>query len=312
MVEFSHQPVMLAEILAAFEPLNEGVVVDATVGGGGHADAILEAHDALTIVGFDQDPDALEAAQGRLSRHGGRVQLCHARFDAMAAELERLGVASIVGVLFDLGVSSHQLDVADRGFSFRNPGPLDMRMNTTTGRSAADIINDADERDLADILSAYGDERHARRIARAILAARPIDTTDQLAEIVAEAMPAASRRTPGHPARRTFQALRIAVNDELGVLAPALHQAIEAMAPGARGAVLSYHSGEDRIVKKILRQEAGLNDTTPAHLPPPTEQPGRIDLLHRKGRTPSEEEIARNPRASAARLRTFERRKVAS
>ena len=304
---FAHEPVMLEEILEVFEPIDEGVIVDATLGGGGHAGAILDAHRQVSLVGLDQDPDALAAAAGNLDRHRDRIRLRRARFDALAQELDALGIEAVSGVLFDLGVSSHQLDVPARGFSFRHGGPLDMRMNPDHGRTAAEIVNNADEQELARILRSYGDERHASRLARAILARRPIDTTDELAEVVAEAMPAASRRSPGHPARRTFQALRIAVNEELDDLAPALEQAIDRLAPGGRGAVLSYHSGEDRIVKHTLRAAAALDRSAPRGLPLPDDAQPRIDLLHRRGKTPTAAEIERNPRASAARLRSFVR-----
>lgn len=305
--DFDHVPVMLDEILEVFADIDSGVLVDATLGGAGHASAILDAHPALRLVGLDRDPAALAAAGEVLAAYADRVELRHARFDELAAELDALGITEISAVLFDLGVSSHQLDTGDRGFSFRNDGPLDMRMNPTTGRTAADVVNTAGLDELADILRTLGDERHARRIASAIIDARPIETTAQLADIVADAMPAASRRSPGHPARRTFQALRIAVNDELDVLGPALEQACERLGPGGRGAVLSYHSGEDRIVKRTLRAAAGLDRSLPPGLPvPPGEEP-EIRLLHRSGRTPSDAEIERNPRAKAARLRSFEK-----
>ena len=297
---------MLDEILEVFAPIEDGVLVDATLGGGGHAAAILDAHEGVRLVGLDRDPAALAAARTALARHGDRCAFRHARFDAIDAELDALGITDIAGVLFDLGVSSHQLDEADRGFSFRHDGPLDMRMNPTVGRTAADIVNTDDVASLAEILRSLGDERHARRIADAIVSARPITTTSQLATVVADAMPAASRRSPGHPARRTFQALRIAVNEELDVLGPALEQAIARLRPGGRGAVLSYHSGEDRIVKRTLRSAAGLDRQVPKGLPI-VEDDAAITLLHRSGRTPTDAEIERNPRASAARLRSFER-----
>lgn len=304
---FAHEPVMLAEILDVFEPVDHGVVVDATLGGAGHASAILGAHEAITLVGLDRDEDALDAASRRLAPYEERVSLRHCRFDALDNALDDLGVDRIAGVLFDLGVSSYQLDAGDRGFSFRNDGPLDMRMDRSQGQSAATLVNEAPEGDIANILRDLGDERHARRIAAAIVASRPHETTAGLAEVVADAMPAASRRSPGHPARRTFQALRIAVNEELDVLAPALSSAIDRLGPGGRGAVLSYHSGEDRIVKRVLRDAAGLSrPAAPRGLPVPDDAPD-IRLLHRKGRTPGEAELERNPRASAARLRSFER-----
>ena len=297
---------MLAEILEIFADVPAGVVIDATLGGAGHTLALLEHRSDVDVIGFDQDPTAVRVATDRLASHGARARICHARFDRLAVELDALGIDSIVGVLFDLGVSSHQLDEADRGFSFRNDGPLDMRMNTATGAPAADLVNGAPVSELARVLRTYGDERHATRIARAIEAARPLQTTTQLAQVVVDAMPAASRRSPGHPARRTFQALRIAVNDELGVIEPALHQAIERMQPGGRGAVLSYHSGEDRIVKHTLRSAAGLDVYLPPGLPVDPEI-APITLLHRKSRQASADEQARNPRSSAARLRTFVR-----
>ncbi len=303
---FSHDPVMLAEILAIFEPVPPGVVVDATVGGAGHAIAILDLREDLELVGLDQDPTAVAVSGARLARFGGRATVRHARFDQLAAVLDDLGVAGICGVLFDLGVSSHQLDAGERGFSFRNDGPLDMRMDPTKGRSAADIVNSVSERELADILWFHGDERHSRRIARSIIAARPLTTTTELADVVAAAMPAASRRSPGHPARRTFQALRIAVNEELEVIEPALVDAVRRMVPGGRGIVLSYHSGEDRIVKRTLRHLAGLDRQVPRGLPV-ADVDGPIELLHRGSRTASPAEIERNPRASAARLRSFVR-----
>lgn len=306
--DFSHRPVMVDEVLEAFAPVDAGIVVDATVGGGGHARALLDAHPAIGLVGLDRDPAALAASARALARHLDRVTLRRARFDALGAELDALGITTIAGVLFDLGVSSHQLDSSERGFSFRGDGPLDMRMDPDAAPSAAELIDELDERSLARLLADLGDERHARRIARAIVENRPIETTGRLAEIVTMAMPAASRRSPGHPARRTFQALRIAVNSELDVLAPALEQAIRRLGPGGRGAVLSYHSGEDRIVKRILRSAAGLDRNVPRGLPDPVDGDGpAIRLLHRGGRTPSDAEIVANPRAKAARLRSFER-----
>ncbi len=290
-----------------FEPVEEGVLLDATVGGGGHARAILDDHPALRLVGLDRDPEALAAARATLEAHRERVNLVHSGFEDLDAQLDTLGIGAIDGVLFDLGVSSHQLDEGGRGFSFRHPGPLDMRMDPTSGPTAADIVNSVDESELADLLRRYGDERHARRIARAIVANRPLRTTVELADVVSDAMPAPSRRAPGHPARRTFQALRIAVNRELDVLGPALDRAIDRLRPGGRGAVLSYHSGEDRIVKRRLRRAAGLDRHTPRGLPLPESDQPTVVLLHRRGRTPDAAERARNPRASSARLRSFER-----
>ncbi len=305
-MSFNHEPVMLEEVLAVFEPIDSGVIVDATVGGGGHARALLDAHTEVHLVGLDRDPEALAAAARNLESHGSRVELRHARFDNISAELDDLGISAIVGVLFDLGVSSHQLDSEGRGFSFRNDGPLDMRMDQSRGRSAAVLIDEIGQDELARLLSDFGDERHARRIAKAILSNRPFETTSELAEVVAEAMPAVSRRQPGHPARRTFQALRIAVNEELEAIAPAIEQSIARLEPGGRGVILAYHSGEDRIVKRTLRRAAGLVGHRPVGLPEIASS-AAIELLHRPGRTPSPAEVERNSRASAARLRSFVR-----
>ncbi|MGI9622149.1 MAG: 16S rRNA (cytosine(1402)-N(4))-methyltransferase RsmH [Acidimicrobiales bacterium] len=303
--DFGHIPVMLDEVLEVFAPIDTGVVVDATVGGGGHARAILDAHDRVHLIGFDRDPAALVAAEARLAPHSDRVGLYHATFEDFGRRLDELGITDISGVLFDLGVSSHQLDQSTRGFSFRSEGPLDMRMDPQSPRSAAELVNDSDEATLASVLKDFGDERHARRIARAIVAARPLETTTELATVIADAMPAASRRSPGHPARRSFQALRIAVNAELEMVERGIDQAVDRLGPGGRGAVLSYHSGEDRIVKRRLRAAAGLDSVGARGLPPP--EPPSIRLLRRGGRTASEAEVEANPRASAARLRSFER-----
>ncbi|MDH3752780.1 MAG: 16S rRNA (cytosine(1402)-N(4))-methyltransferase RsmH [Acidimicrobiia bacterium] len=303
---FAHDPVMCDEIVEMFGPVPPGVVVDATLGGGGHADALLRARRDLDLVGIDQDDTAIAAAGRRLTAHGDRVTLRRARFDGLGIALDELGIESVVGVLFDLGVSSPQFDRADRGFSYRADGPLDMRMDASNDLTAADLVNDAEAGELASILRRYADERHAGRIARAIVAARPVSGTAELAEIVRNAIPAATRRTGGHPAKRTFQALRIAVNRELDVIEPALTQAIELLVPTGRGAVLSYHSGEDRIVKRVLRD----NERTavgPRHMPVTAPATGAIRLIFRNGRKPSSEEIERNPRAASARLRAFEK-----
>ena len=301
-----HEPVMVAEVLDVFAPLQAGVFVDATVGGGGHADAILAAHPGLELVGLDRDAEAIDAAGRRLAPYGPRVTLRHCRFDEMDTALDAIGVHDIVGLFLDLGVSSHQLDTAVRGFSYRQQGPLDMRMDRRSGLNAADLVNGATERELAELLRRLGDEKHAGRIARAVVAARPVETTTELAELVRAAIPAAARRHGGHPAKRTFQALRIAVNEELAALDKALGVALDRMSVGARGAVLTYHSGEDRIVKHRLRVEAGETPRPPAGRPLPVEPEPRVRLLGRGGRTPTSDETERNPRASSARLRAFE------
>jgi 16S rRNA (cytosine1402-N4)-methyltransferase len=304
---FVHRPVLVDLVVELFAPVPEGVVVDATLGGGGHAEALLDAHPHLSLVGLDQDPDAIAAASSRLARFGDRVAVRRTRFDEIAAVLADLGHDGASGALFDLGVSSPQFDRPDRGFSYRAPGPLDMRMDPSRQVSAADLVNGADGAELARLLRAYGDERFARRIARAIVAHRPIATTDQLAAIVREAVPAAARRQGGHPARRTFQAIRIAVNDELAILPGTLDDAIDVLVPGGRCVAIAYHSGEDRIVKDRFRHAESGGWTGPSHLPTPAHVRPTVKLLRRSAWRPSAEEIADNPRAEAARLRAVEK-----
>ena len=304
---FRHQPVLVERIVELFAPVPPGWVVDATVGGGGHASALLEAHPHLRVLGLDQDSDALAAAAERLEPFGDRARLHRTRFDALDDIVHQLDTTPVSGVLFDLGVSSPQLDRADRGFSYRHDAPLDMRMDQRQPRTAADVVNGTDEQELAGILRAFGDERFARRIAKAIVAARPVTTTAELADLVRDAIPAPARRTGGHPAKRTFQAIRIAVNAELDVLAPAIDAGIAALQPGGRCAVLSYHSGEDRIVKARLRHAATGGWKGPAHLPPPSGVHPTVRLLKAGSWTPPEDEVATNPRASSARLRAAEK-----
>jgi 16S rRNA (cytosine1402-N4)-methyltransferase len=304
---YVHEPVMVAEIEAIFRSVPPGVVVDATVGGGGHARALLEANHQLSLIGLDQDDEALTAAATTLEQFGSRVVLRHRRFDRLSATVKELGHEKVAGVLFDLGVSSPQLDRAERGFSYRHDAPLDMRMDRTQSRTAAEVVNTYGEQELADVLRRFGDERHAARIARAIVAARPITTTGQLADIVRDAIPAPARRRGGHPAKRTFQAIRIEVNRELDVLPVALDQAIDVLMPGGRLAVLSYHSGEDRIVKARLHEAATGGCTCPPGLACVCGAVPKVRLLRRGAMKPSAEEVARNPRAESARLRAAER-----
>lgn len=304
---FRHEPVLVERIVELFTPVPPGWVVDATVGGAGHAAALLERHEHLRVLGLDQDADALAAAAERLRPFGDRATLHRTRFDSLDDIVQQLGTTPVSGVLFDLGVSSPQVDRAERGFSYRHDAPLDMRMDQRQARSAADVVNDIDEQELAGILRAFGDERYARRIAKAIVAARPVETTGQLAELVRDAIPAPARRTGGHPAKRTFQAIRIAVNAELDVLAPAIDAGLAALQPGGRCAVLSYHSGEDRIVKARLRHAATGGWKGPAHLPPPSGVHPTVRLLKAGAWTPTEAEAQANPRAASARLRAVEK-----
>jgi 16S rRNA (cytosine1402-N4)-methyltransferase len=319
---FVHRPVMVDEIVAAFGSVPGGVVLDATLGGGGHTEALLDSRADLLVLGIDRDPAALTAATARLERFGGRFRAVHARFDDLHQlmptdqiprptrdQLDEIDAAlddGLSGALFDLGVSSPQLDRPERGFSFRNDGPLDMRMDTTAPWSAADVVNGYSEDELARVIRRNGDERFATRVARAIVAARPIETTAELAAIVTTAIPAATRRTGGHPATRTFQAIRIEVNAELDALPTALDAAIEATRPGGRIAVLSYHSGEDRIVKDRLRTATGACDCPPG-LPCVCAAVQTVRLVRGMPKRPSAAERAANPRAASARLRVAER-----
>ena len=304
---FSHEPVMVEEVTDVLADVPDGVIVDATVGGGGHAAALLAANERLSVIGLDRDRTALEAAGTRLAPHGDRVTLRHGRFDALSEVVRSLGHEQVSGCLFDLGVSSPQLDRPERGFSYRHDGPLDMRMDLGGARTAADIVNGYDESALVAVLRRHGDEPHARRIARAIVASRPIGSTGELADVVREAVPAAVRRKGRHPARRTFQAIRIEVNEELAILDDALRQAIEILIPSGRCAVLAYHSGEDRIVKHRFREATG--DVAPPRpgLPPPPGTRASVRLLWRGARRPGAEEIERNPRAESARLRAVQK-----
>lgn len=304
---FAHRPVLLDLVLELFAPVPPGVVVDATVGGAGHAAALLDAHPHLSLVGLDQDPDAVAAARARLDRFGDRAVVRRARFDRLAETLHDLGHAGASGALFDLGVSSPQLDRPERGFSYREDGPLDMRMDPDADLRAADLVNEADAAELADILRTYGDERHATRIARALVAARPIGGTARLAEVVRDAIPAPARRRGGHPARRTFQALRIAVNRELDILPGAVDAALEVLEPGGRCVALAYHSGEDRIVKARFRHAATGGWTGRPGLPPPPDIRPTVKLLKQGAWKPSPEEVAANPRSEAARARAVEK-----
>lgn len=304
--DFAHRAVMRDEITAVFAEVPSGTILDATVGAGGHSEALLESRSDLEILGLDRDGAALAAAGQRLARFGARVELEHRRFDQLGEVLDEHHITGLSGALFDLGVSSPQLDHPARGFSYREQGPLDMRMDPSEPWSASDVVNGYDEDRLRTIIRRYGDERYAARVARAIVAARPIETTVQLAEVVTAAIPAAARRTGGHPARRTFQAIRIEVNAELEQLPRALDDAIESLTPGGRIAVLSYHSGEDRIVKDRFRVASG-QCGCPTGLPCVCGAVQTVRLVRGVSRTASPEEVASNPRARSVRLRVAER-----
>jgi len=312
----AHVPVMLARCLALLAPAlttPDDVVVDCTLGMGGHAEALLAGTPAR-LVGLDRDPEALRRSGRRLASYAGRVTLVHAVYDELPRILAQLGSTSVQGVLFDLGVSSLQLDDADRGFAYAQDAPLDMRMDPSRGRTAADIVNGYDGRAIATILKQYGDERFASRIADAIVRERalaPLTSTARLAELVRTAIPAATRRTGGHPAKRTFQALRIEVNDELGVLRRAMPAALDALAVEGRIVVLSYQSLEDKIVKSALRARS--TSTVPVDLPflPEGSQP-ELRLLVNGAEQAGETEITQNPRAASVRLRAAVRERAAA
>jgi len=305
---FSHQAVMVDEVTALLRPVPAGVVLDATVGGGGHAVAVLRAHAGIRVIGIDRDPSALSAARTVLAAFGDRAVLSQSRFDDMAEVLRRHADGEPVsGVLFDLGVSSPQLDEPGRGFSYRAEAPLDMRMDPGQSRTAADVVNATEESALARLFADNGESRFARRIARAVVAARPLHTTTELAEVVRNAIPAAARRSGGHPARRVFQAVRLAVNDELDALARALPEAISVLAPGGRCLAIAYHSGEDRLVKSAFSRAVSGGCQCPPGLPCTCGAVPLGRLVFRGARRPSPAEVARNRRAESARLRAFER-----
>ena len=291
----SHEPVLTREVLEVLAPDRGGLFVDCTVGAGGHSVALLEAG-ATRLLGLDRDPSALALAAEALKTFRDRVELVHADFRELDAVLDGRGIGTINGALADLGVSSMQLDGPARGFSFQRDEPLDMRMDPTSSRTAADLIRQSSELELAGVISQYGEERHARRVARAIVQAReraPIDTTRQLADLVRRAIP---RRGWSRidPATRTFQAVRIWVNQELEGLEQFLVRLLRRMATGARAAIIAFHSLEDRIVKHTFRSIERAGDVS-------------ARILTRKPIVPSEDEIARNPRARSAKLRAIER-----
>ncbi|HET9602080.1 MAG TPA: 16S rRNA (cytosine(1402)-N(4))-methyltransferase RsmH [Acidimicrobiales bacterium] len=304
---FLHRPVMAEEVVELFRPVPPGVIVDATVGGGGHARRLLEARPDVRILGLDRDPRALAAAAAHLAPFGDRVTLVRSRFDHLDTIMTDLAIDDLSGALFDLGVSSPQLDEPERGFSYRSDAPLDMRMDPDDPWSAADVVNGYQEAELAHLLAAYGDERYARRIAHAIVQARPIETTAQLAGIVAGAIPAAARRRGGHPAKRTFQAIRIEVNRELAVLPGAIDQALDRTRPRGRVVVLAYHSGEDRIVKERFRHAATGGCTCPPGLPCVCAAVATVRLIKPSAKRPTAAEVADNRRAESARLRAVEK-----
>ena len=305
--DFRHVPVLVDRVVELFAVVPDGLYVDATLGGGGHAAAVLAAHPGLHLLGLDRDEVACAAAAQRLARFGDRVEIVRSSFDRIGELVSERTTEGASAVLFDLGVSSPQLDEPERGFSYRSGAPLDMRMDRRQALTAREVVNDYPYAQLARLISAYGEERYARRIARAIVDARPIETTDQLAAVVRDAIPAPARRRGGHPARRTFQAIRIEVNHELDQLADALDAALSVLQPGGRCAVVSYHSLEDRLVKERFREAATGGCVCPPGLPCACGAEPTVRLLRRGAWTAGADEVAANPRSESARLRAVER-----
>ncbi|UDY35970.1 16S rRNA (cytosine(1402)-N(4))-methyltransferase RsmH [Dermatobacter hominis] len=323
---FVHAPVMVDLVVDLLRDVPDGLYVDATLGGGSHAEAVLDAHPGLRLLGLDRDDAAIAAATRRLARFGDRVHIVRTGFDQLEQVVtEHLETADpshtrpghtrpghtrpggATAVLFDLGVSSPQLDEDERGFSYRSGAPLDMRMDRRQAFSAVDVVNEYSFPQLARVIETYGEERFAGRIARAIVDARPIQNTAHLAEVVRAAIPAAARRTGGHPAKRTFQAIRIEVNRELDQLAEALEGAMAVLAPGGRMVVMSYHSLEDRMVKQTFRDAETGGCTCPPGLPCVCGAEPTVRLLKRGAWKATDDEIAANRRAESVRIRAVER-----
>ncbi len=308
-----HSPVMVAEVTSALAAVPrdqpDGFVLDATVGGGGHAVALLAERADLALVGIDRDPEAVSAARERLARFDERVRVTQARF----GELDRLLAAEpaaarpLLGALFDFGVSSHQLDTPARGFSYRHDGPLDMTMGTDATLTAADVVNDYDVAELARVLRDNADERFAARIARAIDRARPLTSTLELADVVTNAIPAATRRRGRHPARRAFAAIRMEVNDELSQIVPALRAVLDRLVPGGRAVTLTYHSKEDRMAKLEFQRAADGVCFCPASLPCICGAQPSVTLIPKGGVKPTVAEVRDNPRAASARMRVAQK-----
>lgn len=307
-MEFKHIPVLFNETIESLDIKPEGIYVDGTAGGGGHSEAILKHLTTGKLVSIDQDPDAIRTVTERLSRYPGSI-IAKGNFASMRELCAEKGITEVDGVLLDIGVSSYQLDTPERGFSYHNDAPLDMRMSQE-GTSAADLVNTLPWQKLAEIISKYGEDKSAVRIAKGIVAAReikPIETTLELAEIIKANVPASVRRESGHPARKTFQALRIEVNGELDVLREGLEAAFEMLKPGGRLSVITFHSLEDRIVKQTMNSWC-TGCTCPKDFPVCVcgKTPGG-KLIYKKGLAPSEEELKLNPRARSSRLRVIEK-----
>jgi len=308
----SHVPVLVDRVVALLAPAlahDGAVLVDCTLGLGGHSEAVLERIGTARVVGVDRDPDALALAGERLASYGDRFTAVHSVYDELPAVLDSLGLATVDAVLFDLGVSSMQLDVRERGFAYSEDAPLDMRMDGTTGHTAADVLNTYDVRELTRVLRDYGEEKFARKIATAVVRERekePFSRSGRLVELLYAEIPAPARRTGGHPAKRTFQALRMEVNDELAVLRRAIPAAIDAIGVGGRVVVESYHSLEDRLVKQAFVAATRLDVPEDMPFVPEGHEPA-LRLVTRGAEKATPEEISENPRAASVRLRAVER-----
>ncbi|WP_066289418.1 16S rRNA (cytosine(1402)-N(4))-methyltransferase RsmH [Bacillus sp. FJAT-29937] len=308
---FEHTTVLLKETVDGLDIHPEGVYVDCTLGGAGHSELILSKLSGNgKLYAFDQDDTAILHAKEKLAKYGDRITIIKSNFEHLQAELEKLGVYQVDGVLYDLGVSSPQLDTPERGFSYHHDAPLDMRMDMEADFSAYDVVNHWSYGDLVKIFFKYGEEKFSKQIARKIEAARevsPIETTGKLVELIKEAIPAPARRKGGHPGKRVFQAIRIAVNDELGVFERSLQQAIDILKPGGRISVITFHSLEDRICKVSFKSASETPNLPPGLPIIPDEYKPVIKLITRKPITPSEEELEMNNRARSAKLRIAEK-----
>ena len=313
---FVHRPVLGREVVEFLTSVPAGTVIDATVGGGGHAGLLLDARPDLRVIGIDRDDAAIAASTVALARFGDRVRLVRAEFSEIAdiAAIAKTTETAdhqgdIVGVLFDLGVSSPQLDRAERGFSYWSDAPLDMRMDARQDLTAAEVVNTYTEAELATVIAELGEERFARRVAAEIVRRRPLETTGDLVDAIKAGIPAAARRRGGHPARRTFQAIRMEVNRELPSLREGLDDSVHLLTPGGRVLVLAYHSLEDRIVKHRFADWSGTAPapSTARRLPPAPQPAPLVRLLTRKPVRPNEAELVSNPRSSSVRLRAVER-----
>ena len=307
MNQFFHQPVLLRETIEELVTKKDGIYVDCTLGGGGHTEAILSASPDTRVIGIDQDTEALKASAERLAPYGDRAVFVWNNFRNIDAVLSELGIEKVDGFLFDLGISSPQLDHADRGFSYQQDAPLDMRMNReSTGLTARDIVNTYTEEELAEILWKYGEERWAKRIAAFIVESRekkPLETTGELVSVIKAAIPKKVRQEGHHPAKKSFQALRIAVNDELNIIAPAMEAAAKHLNPGGKLAVISFHSLEDRIVKETMKYLAADCICPPHQIACTCNKERLIKITVRKPIVAGEAELQENPRARSAKLR---------